>query len=52
MPIEIGELEIKARIEDHVDGGITGNESQSDNEEIIQEAVERVLEILRRKAEL
>ena len=52
MPIEIGELEIRVRIKDHIDSEVISNESQSDNEEIIQEAVERVLEILRRKAEL
>lgn len=49
MPIEIGELEINAHIEGNADSGI-GRNDPPDNEEIIREAVERVLEILRRKA--
>ncbi|MEM9686595.1 MAG: DUF5908 family protein [Bacteroidota bacterium] len=52
MPIEIGELEIKVRIEDHVSSERTQRDHQFKSEDIIQEAVERVLRILRRKAEL
>ena len=52
MPIEIGELEIRARIEESPESGNNDREDGLTSEEIIQEAVERVLEILRRKAEL
>ena len=49
MPIEIREIEIKATVDERPDG----NEGlQVDTtEEIIQEAVERVLEILKNRKE-
>ena len=52
MPIEIGELEIKARIEAQPERNNNDRENRLTSDEIIQEAVERILEILRRKAEL
>ncbi len=52
MPIEIGELEIKAHIEENPGSENSDRYNQLKNEEIIQEAVERVLEILRRRSEL
>lgn len=52
MPIEIAELEIKAHIADPNGSRSSSQDNPLDAEEIIQQAVERILDILRRKAEL
>ena len=52
MPIEIRELIIKATVRDRESERRTdGNEIRAKKEEIIQECVEQVLEILKRKKE-
>lgn len=51
MPVEIREIEVKATVSENG----TGTKEKSDRdttEEIIQEAVERVLEILRNRKKL
>ena len=52
MPIEIGKLEINAYIEESIDSERINSLDPLTYEEIIKEAVERVLEILKRRTEL
>ena len=53
MPIEIKELIIRATVDPKGEGGSaeTGKADSSKKEEIVQQCVEQVLEILRKKRE-
>ena len=52
MPIEIRELIIKATVRDRASERQPGSrELRSEKEEVIQECVEQVMEILKRKKE-
>jgi hypothetical protein len=52
MPIEIRELIVRATVRDRASERQTGsNERRAQKEEIIQECVEQVMEILKRKKE-
>ena len=53
MPIEIRELVIKARVDSSSEGSGSGGQSSSagPSEEVIQEIVDRVIEVLERKQE-